>query len=150
MTLFYLPFLLQGLGLLIDEFYFHHQRGLGRWESQGHPLDTLTVLICYLWILIALPNALNLNIFIGLSIFSCLFVTKDEFIHARESSGGENWLHAILFILHPLTFMVAGYLWLQNILHDFLILQTLIVGLFMIYQLLYWNIKWKKTTKSIQ
>ena len=49
--IYILPFFLQGLAIFFDEFYFHHRRGLGKWEKVGHPLDTLTVLMAYLFLL---------------------------------------------------------------------------------------------------
>jgi 2-polyprenyl-6-hydroxyphenyl methylase/3-demethylubiquinone-9 3-methyltransferase len=40
-----------------------------------------------------------------------LFVTKDEPAHSKYCSSGEHWLHAMLFILHPLVLLSAGLLW---------------------------------------
>ena len=42
--LLYLPFAVQGLAILVDEFWFHHRRGLPRWERLGHPIDTLPLI----------------------------------------------------------------------------------------------------------
>src|SRR5215211_458148 len=95
-----IPFALQMLCMAFDEFYFHWRRTLPRWERLGHPLDTLTVLISWVFILVVEPSAISIAIFIALGLVSCLFVTKDEWIHTRMCDGGENWLHAVLFILH--------------------------------------------------
>jgi len=46
-----LPFIVQTLVIMIDEFYFHVRRGLPKWERLGHPLDTLTVLACFAFVL---------------------------------------------------------------------------------------------------
>ena len=78
----------------IDEFYFHVKRGLPKWERIGHPLDTLTVLACFAFILIFPYSSLNLKIYIGLALFSCVFVTKDEFVHKECCPASEQWLHA--------------------------------------------------------
>src|SRR5215471_94772 len=94
------PFPLQMICMAVDEIHFHRRRGLPRWERLGHPLDTLTVLACFVWLLTAAPSA-----------FSCLFVTKDEPTHSKYCSSGDHWLHAMLFILHPLVLLSAGLLW---------------------------------------
>jgi hypothetical protein len=140
--------------MMVDEFYFHHRRGLPQWERWGHPLDTLTVLACYLFLSGAPATTENLWIFGGLVTFSSLFVTKDEFVHTEVSSGFENWLHSLLFVLHPISLGLAGIIWFSQSLGDswnefqsyhFIILgQTGIVVLFLIYQIGYWNFYAKK------
>ena len=150
-----LPFALHAAALLTDEFYFHHERGLPRWERIGHPLDTFTVLAGFYWILFLPWSGAALKIYLALAIFSCLFVTKDEWVHVRCCRGGENWLHAILFLLHPVTFIMAALIW--PFLHgqaspwlvlgegDRFILQVAfpafvgLTTLYWIYQILYWN-----------
>jgi len=139
----YLPFILQGAAMIFDEFHFHYQRTLPKWEKIGHPLDSLSVLLCYLWICTKPPNDFNFSIYVGLSIFSSILVTKDEFVHTKRCVAGENWLHAVLFILHPVTFAAAGILWIRGVAPIFLILPCAFVALFMVYQILYWNLIWK-------
>jgi len=78
-----LPALLQMLAMAVDEFVFHRRRGLPRWERLGHPLDTLTAAACYGWLAFAPPSeSSTLGVYVGLCAFSCLFITKDEFVHA--------------------------------------------------------------------
>lgn len=147
-----IPFLLQGLLMFVDEFYFHHKRGLPLWERLGHPLDTLTTLACYVFILMNEPSTNHILIYIGLACFSCLFVTKDEFVHAQECKAPEIWLHSILFILHPITFLVAAIIWAypifslqnQSLLFSALKGQTLLIVCFLIYQIIYWSFYGKK------
>ena len=67
-----LPFLVQMIVIGIDEFYFHIRRGLPKWERWGHPLDTLTVLGCFLFVLWVPFTAFTLKIYIGIALFSCL------------------------------------------------------------------------------
>ena len=45
-VLWFLPFALQGLAMGVDEFGFHRQRTLPRWEWLGHALDTSVFLAC--------------------------------------------------------------------------------------------------------
>lgn len=153
-----LPFCLQAIAIAFDELYFHLRRGLPLWERIGHPLDTLSLLLCF-FILLFLPyNDFNLKIYIGCSLFSCLMVTKDEFIHKHHSPAAENWLHALLFILHPINLIVAAFfwpisqgletaapLWLQQPepLKIFLYVQASAIFLFFIYQFVFWNFIWK-------
>src|SRR6266511_3179227 len=106
----FIPFTLQTFCMAVDEFYFHRRRGLPRWERLGHPLDTLTALACFVWLLSAAPSALSLSVYVCLSVFSCLFVTKDEPVHSKHCSPNEQWLHALLFSLHPLVLLSAGLL----------------------------------------
>lgn len=145
--LYILPFFLQGLAIFFDEFYFHHRRGLGKWEKLGHPLDTLTVLIAYLFLLFNSYSEMNLYIFIGIAAFSSLFVTKDEFVHAELCKPAEHWLHALLFILHPLSFLSAALLWKNQTGHNILLAQSLVLSLFILYQIIYWSRSWKTDLK---
>jgi hypothetical protein len=139
----YLPFIFQGICMLVDEFYFHHKRGLPRWERLGHPLDTLTVLAALGYLL--LPSV-NLNVYLGLSIFSCVFITKDEFVHKEQCPASEQWLHSLLFVLHPILFLSAYLLWQEND-FSFLQIQTGIIFGFLFYQILRWSIPWRAISK---
>lgn len=156
-----LPFLLQALAIGIDECYFHLKRGLPRWERIGHPLDTLSVLISIGFLLLVPFSFFAAKIFIGLAIFSCLFVTKDEFVHKHHCPASEQWLHALLFTLHPLTLILAGLMWAasydaplpiwllewfasKELLLPILMGQFLAMSAFFFYQVIYWNFVWKE------
>jgi len=105
------PMLLQGAVIAVDEFYCHWRRGLDRWERIGHPLDTLTFIACFAWAL-ALPYGReNLLIYAGIAAFSSVFITKDEWVHAASCDAFEQWLHALLFVLHPLVLVSVAVLW---------------------------------------
>ncbi len=155
-----LPFLAQMLIISFDEFYFHIRRGLPKWERLGHPLDTLTVLACFSFVLFVPYSSFFLKVYIALSIFSCVFVTKDEFVHKECCPASEQWLHALLFINHPIVLTSAGLLWplvnkaavpewmgslipFADLLRSILFIQTGCVALFLTYQTLYWNFLWK-------
>lgn len=140
--LLYLPFVLQAAAIAVDEFYFHRRRGLPRWERIGHPLDTLSVVVTYVYLLTNHFDRLHLGCYIGLATFSCLFVTKDEFVHQEICPKREAWLHAVLFILHPLAFVAAGFLWSEGKTAPFLLGQTTLATLFFFYQLIYWSPRW--------
>lgn len=154
------PFLLQTVAMLFDEGYFHLRRGLPRWERIGHPLDTLTVLICLGFVLFVPFSTRLLPLYIALAAFSSFFVTKDEFVHKHHCPASENWLHALLFTLHPIALTCAGFMW--PIIHGsevtpwishwldnpagiafFLRLQFGTTALFLLYQIVYWNWLWK-------
>ena len=143
MKLLYLPFFLQGASMVVDELYFHERRGLPLWEKVGHPLDTLTVLICYLYLLF---GAVDVMTYSALAGFSCLFITKDEFIHTQRCSGVEHWLHALLFVLHPLSFLSAYYL-VSSADLSFLDIQTAASFFFMLYQVVRWSFPWRMQAK---
>lgn len=149
------PFLVQAALMAADEFRYHHRRGLPRWERVGHPLDTVTVLTCYTWILLAQPHGVSPWVFAALAAFSSLFVTKDEFVHARLCGGEEHWVHALLFAVHPFVLASAGFIWplvhgarpeylrgaegLETVLY----LHMAATFLFLLYQIIYWNFVWK-------
>lgn len=140
-----LPFLLQGAAMVVDEFWFHRRRGLGRWERIGHPVDTLTVLVCYGVALLAPYSPTALAWYVGCAVFSMLCVTKDEFVHARRCSPGEHWLHAVLFLLHPVTLAAAALIWMDApsgaaAWRGFLAGAFGVAAVFGLYQLLYWNV----------
>jgi hypothetical protein len=149
------PAFLQMLAMLFDEGVFHRKRGLPAWERVGHPLDTLTVAVCYAWLVASPPGPHALAVYVGLAGFSCLFVTKDEFVHARLCEPAEGWLHSILFVLHPVVFLAFGVLWYSAPASGpagqgaFFVRAQLVATLgFCLYQVLYWSVPWKKLFRN--
>jgi hypothetical protein len=139
----FLPFALQGLVMGVDEFYCHRRRGLGRWERLGHPLDTLSFLICLVLLLALAPSRLGLFVYATAALGSCLLITKDEWQHMQRSDGFENWLHALLFMLHPVLLIWAGWLWWNLEGRPVLWAAAALSAVFLIYQSLYWNL-WRR------
>lgn len=154
-----IPFFLQALAIGIDESYFHVKRGLPKWERIGHPIDTFCFLICLLFTLWMPFTEFNLKVYIALAVVSCIMVTKDEFVHTHHCPALENWLHAFLFILHPITLIVACCMWpviqgqevpvwLTHLfceptqLYRILLGQALFITLFFFYQIIFWNFIW--------
>lgn len=155
-----IPFAVQALCMAVDEFYFHWRRKLPRWERLGHPLDTLTVVIGLGWLLCVPPSGAALAVYAGLALFSSLFVTKDEFVHREVCSAGEQWLHSMLFVWHPLVLLCAGLLWpawhgetLSFIRYvgferQFFLGNALLTGGFGLYQYVFWNLLWPRLSAS--
>lgn len=133
------PISIQAIAIFFDEFYFHHKRGLPLWEKNGHPIDTFFVFCCYIFIALNNPTELNMKIYIGLCALSCLIITKDEFVHTEKCDAAENWLHAVLFVLHPITFLAAGMIWKDGLSQQFLYIQSAVLFTFMLYQFFYWR-----------
>ncbi len=140
-ALIYLPFLIQAIAIGLDEYVFHLKRDLPKWERIGHPIDTLSVLACLLFVLFIPYSPSMLKVYIGLGIFSCLMVTKDEFVHKHHCPAAEHWLHALLFLNHPVILACTGLLWydLHAFAHTFLVFQAVGIGIFFLYQVIYWN-----------
>jgi hypothetical protein len=152
------PFIAQGVIIGLDEGVFHLRRGLPLWERWGHPLDTATVLACFVFVL-AVPASLKvLPFYIAMALFSCVFVTKDEFVHKECCPAAEMWLHALLFLNHPVLLSVLGLLWCRrdgvalpewillpepDVINPFLWSQVGLVTAFLVYQVVYWNFLWK-------
>lgn len=135
-----LPFAVQGAVMALDEGWFHRRRGLPRWERVGHPLDSLTVAACFGWLVFVRSDAPGaLGVCVGLSVVSCLFVTKDELVHKRLCSPIEGWLHALLFVLHPIVLVSAALLWRSHRLHAVLVGQLVLIVSFAAYQAIYWG-----------
>ena len=105
--LLYIPFALLGALMLFDEGYFHVRRGLPRWERIGHPVDTAVFMAAIAWAAVCPAGGWSLGIFVALGLFSCVVITKDEWVHAECCSGGEQFVHALLFVLHPLALLAA-------------------------------------------
>ncbi|MBO9668357.1 MAG: hypothetical protein J7501_16275 [Bdellovibrio sp.] len=138
MSTFLILSVLQGAAILIDEIFFHHKRGLPRWERIGHPIDTATVLSCLLFLSFAPRTPMTEWIYIGLAIASTICITKDEWVHRKFCTGTEMWLHAVLFIVHPLLLYVAYHEW--EISRFYFQMVSVGVTAFFFYQIIYWNV----------
>ena len=134
---------LQFFSLVIDEFYFHYKRGLPKWERIGHPLDTITIILCFGFLNFYSVSETNIKIYAVLAVFSSIFVTKDEAVHLKECCAKEQWLHALLFLLHPTALFASYLLWVNG---DTFWIHNLFIGscVFLIYQIIFWNFIWKK------
>lgn len=151
-----LPFLAQGALMLADE-RFHLRRGLPAWERWGHPVDTFLMAACYALALFAPRTPAGLAVYAGTAALSCLCVTKDEWVHARHCRGSEHWLHAVLFLLHPVLLGLAGIWAFAGLLPGrpslaghggfgaFLRVQALLTVAFGIWQAAYWNGPWGRS-----
>lgn len=133
------PLLAQAALILVDEFHFHRKRGLPRWERIGHPLDTLTLAAGLAFTLLVPISVAAVVIFAAWSVFSCVFVTKDEWVHASLCGGGEHWVHAMLFIAHPLVFLSVGWMWAQGMEPAYRYVPLALMLLFFLHQIVYWN-----------
>jgi hypothetical protein len=148
--------------MAFDELHFHRRRGLGAWERIGHPIDTLTVLACIGWALFRPPTAGGVGVYVALAALSCLFVTKDEFVHARRCSPGEHWLHALLFVVHPVALVSVALMWPglharavalprwlaeAKAVSGALLVQFGVTASFCVYQAAYWNLRWNPSAR---
>lgn len=150
------PFALGFMAHFFDEFFFHMRRGLPRWERIGHPLDTLSVLSIYVAMFTLAPSPSTYWLLGVLLTFSLFIVTKDEWIHKKHCEAEEMWLHAVMFVLHPIQLSVLFVLWhlswkieiareLTSLMNRFegveVVLPVLAAGTFvvLIHQIVYWN-----------
>jgi hypothetical protein len=147
LALLLLPAALQMLVMFFDEFVFHRARGLPRWERVGHPLDTLTAVACYGWLVRTPPDSPHaLPVYVALCAFSCLFITKDEFIHARLCTPMETWLHGVLFVLHPIVFLSFGVIWQRRLAPRLIAIELALTLALLLQQALYWRYFAQPTT----
>ncbi|HXT01524.1 MAG TPA: bifunctional 2-polyprenyl-6-hydroxyphenol methylase/3-demethylubiquinol 3-O-methyltransferase UbiG [Elusimicrobiota bacterium] len=105
---------LQAALMLVDERVFHRDRGLGEWESWGHVADSAFFAAALAPAALLAPGRGAMIAYAVLAVASTLLVTKDEWIHARECDGAENWIHALLFSLHPCVLIAVGALWARG------------------------------------
>lgn len=137
MSAFFVVSIIQGAAIIFDEFIFHHKRGLPKWERIGHPIDTMTVIGCLMFLALMPRTPTTEVIYYVMAVTSCVFVTKDEWVHRKFCSAEEMWLHAILFMMHPLLLFTAMNEW-ENI-------RGMLMGVsggifcFFVYQVVYWN-----------
>ena len=158
--LLFFPFLLQMIAIGIDEIYFHYKRGLPKWERIGHPIDTLSTLLCLSLVLLLPFTKTTFIIYCSAAALSCLMVTKDEFVHKHHCTAQENWLHACLFLLHPVILINTALVWTvvaeqpsfawlaakvpkSELLELGLTLQVVAMTLFLLYQVVFWNFIWR-------
>ncbi len=140
LPLLLVPAALQMLAMFFDELVFHRARGLPRWERVGHPLDTLTAAACYAWLLRSPPEAPHaLAVYVALCAFSCLFITKDEFVHARLCAPTEAWLHGVLFVLHPIVFLAFGVIWRLKLAPWLIAVELGLTLALLLQQVVYWR-----------
>jgi uncharacterized membrane protein len=144
-----LPFVLQGIVMMVDEFWFHHRRSLGRWERIGHPVDTATVLVCFGIVLFVPFSSTALAVYSVGAVISMICITKDEFVHAKLCPAGEHWLHSVLFMLHPILMTAAVAIWADfpagaGGLRRFFAINVGITVAFWLYQIFYWNFLCRK------
>lgn len=141
MILLTIPFLMQAILIGADEWFFHLKRDLPKWERIGHPIDTLSVLICFGFLYYFPFSPLALKWYIALALLSSILITKDEFVHKHHCPAAEQWLHAVLFINHPILLSSAAILWYHSppLFPAFLLMQGCCVAAFMFYQIIYWN-----------
>ncbi len=141
-----IPFTLQAIAMAVDEGYFHRKRGLPKWERIGHPVDTLSVIFALCIPRFIAPGANALLAYSIASIGSCILITKDEWIHKKYCPATENWLHSVLFILHPICLMSAGKLWISEVswAKGFLSGELLLLILASLFQIIYWSWVWER------
>jgi hypothetical protein len=144
--LFWSSLILQTVLMVFDEFYFHHRRGLPKWERLGHPVDTFFFLIPLSILSFSQPSPTWRLVYTSLAIVSCLVITKDEWIHRTNSTAGEQWLHSVLFILHPTVLISAFFVWTEAG-ANFIWVLSAVAG-FWVYQLLFWNIYGNRILKT--
>ncbi len=137
MSAFVIVSVIQGASILIDEFAFHHRRTMPRWERLGHPVDTASVLACLYFLYFFDPTPTTITIYYVLAIASCICITKDEWVHWKYCGPAEMWLHAVLFVTHPVLLFSAMAEWETQ---KFAFLAVALgVSVFFVYQVVYWN-----------
>lgn len=156
-TFIFMLIFLHGACMLFDEFFFHHKRKLPKWERIGHPIDTLFFILCYCIIIFLPISNTTILLYFIFSVLSCLIITKDEFIHLKNCCTYEQYLHAILFVLHPIILIVLFCSWVNFSTTELVIFRQInlphlkyliaaqfgLAVIFFFYQIIYWNIIFK-------
>ena len=129
---------LQAALMFVDEGAFHRVRRLGEWESWGHVADSAVFAAALTPAALFAPSVGAFWIFAGLGFFSTVLIAKDEWIHARECGGAEQWLHALLFALHPCVLIAVAAAWARGDAAFFRAGLPLVVAAYSFYQWFYW------------
>lgn len=138
---------LQGLALLLDELYCHHKRGLSQWERNGHPIDTLFFAFAFF---VMSFEEIHLAWVIGACALSCLVILKDEWVHVHCVDGFESFLHAFLFVLHPVTLICAYWAATSYQLHSLLFWLGMILTIGAGVQWTYWHFRGPRADENIR
>ncbi|MCB0307860.1 MAG: hypothetical protein KDD48_00695 [Bdellovibrionales bacterium] len=134
-----IPFGVQGSLSVFDEFYLHYRRHVPKWERIGHPIDTFSLLACVCITLWLEPSFYAVVSFVLLSVISSIVITKDEWVHKDLATPLEMWVHAMLFVLHPIVCMSIGIIWFLDPNHLSLKIEAALLFMYMCYQIIYWN-----------
>jgi 2-polyprenyl-6-hydroxyphenyl methylase/3-demethylubiquinone-9 3-methyltransferase len=124
--------------MFVDERAFHRARGLGEWESWGHVADSAFFALALSPAALFAPAPGAVLAYAALAIVSTVLVTKDEWIHSDECTGSEQWIHALLFALHPCVFIAVGALWARGEGAPLRAGLPLAVAAYSLYQWFYW------------
>ena len=95
------------------------------------------MIACLLFLAFTDRTPLTENIYYVMATISCICVTKDEWVHRKYCTAEEMWLHAILFMMHPLVLYMALREW-EDSRASFLAVAGG-VFVFLVYQVVYWN-----------
>jgi hypothetical protein len=102
-------FAVYGLILFIDEFAFHRRKGLAERRSQA--LDTFWMAACAGVVSFVEYGDMPRLVFGGLSLISMIWMTRNQFEHARHATPGEHYLHSLQFVLHPILLITLMAVW---------------------------------------
>lgn len=150
---FILIILFHAFLMLVDEFYCHKKRWLPKWERIGHPVDTACFLLCYILVIFFPMNKAVFFVFLINAVFSCFLIVKDEAVHLKYANSFEQYLHALLFVLHPVILCILFFSWSLFAKSEFLffnyfdfkllkyviLTQFILAIIFFWYQIIYWN-----------
>ncbi len=137
MTGFLVVAAVQGLAIFVDEVFFHRKRGLPKWERISHPIDTMTVILCLLYLVFMPRTPTTETIYYVMVGVSSILVTKDEWEHRKFCTAEEMWLHAVLFLMHPLVLLTAMTGWGSS--PEVLLMVSAGIFCFLAYQIVYWG-----------
>ncbi|APJ02553.1 hypothetical protein AXG55_00830 [Silvanigrella aquatica] len=144
--------------MIIDEFIFHRKRVLPKWERVGHPIDSLFFLICFFIVLFFPMNMNSILFFTLFACISCFIIIKDEGVHLKYCSKYEQYIHALLFVLHPIILIILFLSWssfsvsyfpIFEVFKSFFLklliyFQFFSATIFLFYQIVFWNFIFKE------
>lgn len=133
---------------MYDELFLHRKRGLTLYEARLHWIDTALVVFVQALAVFCEPTGFTMTLYLLAAILSCLSITKEEWLHREVCSGSEHWLHAMMFMLHPLSLLAAGITWQRldrPLIHladwrlNVLLVYTAGTAIFLVYEMFYWR-----------
>ncbi|MBT4791664.1 MAG: hypothetical protein HON90_08850, partial [Halobacteriovoraceae bacterium] len=127
-----------------DDYILNKRRDLSRREINGALIDGLLFLSIVALTLFTTFSSLMGNVYIALSVLSCLSIIKNELFY-ENIPRDERLVHAGLYVVHPLILYAFYRSWEMsfftiNMTYWMLQLCYLILGVKAIsYHVIYWN-----------
>ncbi|MDX1917634.1 MAG: hypothetical protein SFT81_00620 [Candidatus Caenarcaniphilales bacterium] len=119
----------------------HRKRSLTEAEIQSHLMDSIAFVICFALALWARYDMRLFWLYFGSAVFAGLLTFKDELNHHENCTPQERLVHALMFTLNGIIFILAGLIILLHL--PVLYIELALLGSLgtYIWQIYYWSLR---------